>query len=68
MKLRLTGTRAECARFASQLAAATGPGVIRRVSQWYANRGSSGLGRVYLDLELPSRTDGAEGPERGRSR
>ena len=65
MKLRVTGTRDDCARFVAELATATAPGVVRRVSYWYANRGSSGLGRVYLDLELPTPTAADGGRERG---
>ena len=56
MKIRLTGTRTECDRFTAELIAATPPGVIREVSGFYTNRGTSTLGRVYLDLHLPPRT------------
>ena len=51
--MRLTGTRAECARFVAELTAATAAGVIREVSHWYPNRATSTLGRVYLDLAIP---------------
>ena len=71
MKIRLTGTRTECDRFTAELIAATPPGVIREVSGFYHDRGTSTLGRVYLDLELPPRqaprAQGKPGPVvRGR--
>jgi hypothetical protein len=59
VKLRLTGTRRQCDRFVAELATAVPAGVVREVSDWYPNRGTSLLGRVYLDLALP---DPAAGP------
>jgi hypothetical protein len=53
MRLRLTGTQAECDQFVAELVAATAPGVVREVSGFYPNRGASRLGRVYLELALP---------------
>jgi hypothetical protein len=63
VKLRLSGTRQECARFVAELVAATPPGVVREVSAFYANRSPSLLGRVYLDLALPDA--GATDPDDG---
>ena len=51
--MRLTGTRNECARFLRELTAATAPGVIQEVSDFYGNRAPSLLGRVYLELTIP---------------
>lgn len=51
MQIRLTGTRQECTDFAAVL-----PDLIahcaqvRQVSGFYPNRGTSLLGRLYLDL------------------
>jgi len=54
MRIRLTGTRTECERFTAELLAATAPGVIRDVSTFHPNRGTTSLGRVYLDLQIPT--------------
>jgi hypothetical protein len=55
MKLRLTGTRAECEQFTTALLGALSPGVVRQVSRFHPNhRGPAVLGRVYLDLDLPA--------------
>lgn len=54
MKIRLTGTRAECEVLAAVLTErgrAVGIGVVREVSGFYANRPPDGRGRVYLDLD-----------------
>jgi hypothetical protein len=48
MKLRITGTREECAAAVEALPAAL---TVREVSGFYPNRGGSELGRVYLDAE-----------------
>lgn len=61
MKVRLTGTRAECDRFTTELLTATPPGVVQEVSGFYPNRGTSLLGRVYLDLQLPPEPESAAG-------
>jgi hypothetical protein len=51
MKLRLSGTRAECAALSTELPARLG-GVasVVEVSDFYPNRGGGDLGRVYLEL------------------
>jgi hypothetical protein len=63
MKIRLTGTREECDRFTAELVAATPPGVVREVSGFYPGRGTSLLGRVYLDLQLPATAGHADAVE-----
>ncbi|HEY0638369.1 MAG TPA: hypothetical protein VGD67_12045 [Pseudonocardiaceae bacterium] len=63
MDLRLTGTEAECAALLGALA---GVVTVRQVSGWYANRGPSILGRVYVDVEAPPAAVVAE-PVRVRS-
>ncbi len=57
MKLRLTGTEQECADAVAALAAGF---VLREVSGFYPHRGTSALGRVYLDVQVrpqPERRD-----------
>lgn len=56
MRIRLTGTREECAAAVDALGAVL---IVREVSEFYPNRGSSSLGRVYLD------TEPATGPRAG---
>lgn len=50
MKLRITGTREECA---AAVEAMIGVFLVREVSDFYLNRGVTTLGRVYLDVEAP---------------
>jgi hypothetical protein len=54
MKLRLTGTRDECAVLARELPSRLGDlAEVVEVSDFYTNnRGSSVLGRVYVELRL----------------
>lgn len=58
MKLRISGTRAECAATVAVLAAAVH---VREVSEYYPNRRASTIGRVYLDADAPK--PGDETPE-----
>ncbi|MGH3614099.1 MAG: hypothetical protein ACRDRK_16205 [Pseudonocardia sp.] len=48
MKIRLSGTPDECANAVEALAAGF---VLREVSGFYANRGATVLGRVYVAAE-----------------
>jgi hypothetical protein len=57
MQIRLTGTRAECDRFTTELIAATPAGIIREVSGFHPHHGTSLLGRVYLEVDLPAPDD-----------
>lgn len=69
MKLRLTGTRAECEAFVTALQASAPAGTVLEVSGWYANRGSSLLGRVYLELApLTTTAETASSPSPRRIR
>jgi len=54
MKLRLTGTRDECAVLARELPSRLADlAEVVEVSDFHANnRGSSALGRVYVELRL----------------
>jgi hypothetical protein len=58
VKLRLTGTRAECDAFVTALQATAPAGVVLEVSGWCPNRGASLLGRVYLELAPPTTAAG----------
>ncbi len=51
MKLRISGTREECA---ATVAAVSAVLAVREVSDFYPNRGATVLGRVYLDAEAPA--------------
>jgi len=53
MKIRLMGTSGECAAFVLILKKAEQRGEfeIRDISGWYANRGASREGRVYVEVE-----------------
>ena len=53
MKLRLTGTEAECAMLAFLLRYGPSDLEIVEVSPPYANRGDSRLVRVYLEVRFP---------------
>lgn len=48
MRLRVTGTETECTAAVEALAAGF---VLREVSAFYPNRGTTVLGRVYVDAE-----------------
>lgn len=70
MKLRISGTREECAAAVGAIATVL---TVREVSGFYLNRGSSSvLGRVYLDADTPAgavraraeRTDRGPAPRR----
>jgi hypothetical protein len=54
MKIRITGTEDECTHAVERIRRVL---VIREVSGWYANRGDSTLGRVYLDA-VPDEQEG----------
>lgn len=56
MKLRMTGTAPECAAAVAALAAGF---VLREVSDFYPNRGTTVLGRVYVDAEPRTEPVGA---------
>lgn len=49
MKIRITGTAAECDRLLARLAQVVG---VREVSDFYPNQAPSALGRVYLEVDL----------------
>jgi len=49
VKIRITGSAAECDRLLVRLAQVVG---VREVSDFYPNRPPSALGRVYLDVDL----------------
>ncbi|MGH2846204.1 MAG: hypothetical protein ACRDL0_09380 [Thermoleophilaceae bacterium] len=49
MKIRITGTGAECDRLVARLAQIL---QLHQVSDFYPNRAPSALGRVYLDVDL----------------
>lgn len=51
MKLRITGTHAECT---ATVTALSGVLAVREISDFYPNRGSSLLGRVYIDADPPA--------------
>jgi hypothetical protein len=53
MKLRLTGTQAECAKLAFLLRYGPPDLEVVEVSQPYPNRGGSGQVRVYLEVGFP---------------
>jgi hypothetical protein len=53
MKLRLTGTEAECARLTFLLRFGPPDLEVIQVSPPYPNRGDSAQVRVYLDLRFP---------------
>ena len=53
MKLRLTGTQAECARLTFLLRFGPPDLEVIQVSPPSPNRGDSAQVRVYLDLQLP---------------
>jgi hypothetical protein len=53
MKLRLTGTEAECARLTFLLRYGPPDLEVIQVSPPYANRGDSRLVRVYLEVRFP---------------
>jgi hypothetical protein len=53
MKLRLTGTEAECARLTFLLRYGPPDLEVVEVSQPYANRGDSVQVRVYLEVRFP---------------
>lgn len=53
LKIRITGTAQDCA---ATVAALTGVLELRDVSDFYPNRGTSVLGRVYLDAALTTAT------------
>ncbi|MQA14919.1 MAG: hypothetical protein GEV09_12305 [Pseudonocardiaceae bacterium] len=67
MKLRISGTREECAATVQAVSAVL---VVREVSDFYPNRGATVLGSVYLDAEAPASAmqAGAERTERTPSR
>jgi hypothetical protein len=48
VKIRLTGTREECAAAADALFEVF---TVQELSDFYPNRGTSSLGRVYLDAD-----------------
>jgi hypothetical protein len=54
MRIRLTGTRTACEQWVTRLRQAPGVEVVQ-VSGWYPGRGTSLLGRVYLDAR-PTQT------------
>lgn len=60
MKLRITGTREECAVAVAAIAAVL---AVREVSDFHPNRGATVLGRVYVDAEPAA----SPGPVRGRA-
>lgn len=49
MKIRITGSAAECDRLLVRLAQVV---AVREVSGFYPNRAPSALGRVYLEVDL----------------
>jgi hypothetical protein len=53
MKIRLTGTQAECAKLAFLLRYGPPDLEVIQVSQPYPNRGDSHLVRVYLEARFP---------------
>jgi hypothetical protein len=53
MKIRLTGTEAECAKLCFLLRYGPRDLEVTAVSQPYPNRGSSRLVRVYLEVRFP---------------
>jgi hypothetical protein len=53
MKVRLTGTEAECARLCFLLRYGPPDLEVIEVSPPYANRGDSRLVRVYLEVRFP---------------
>jgi hypothetical protein len=53
MKLRLTGTEAECARLTFLLRYGPPDLDVLEVSRPYPNRGGSGQIRVYLEVRFP---------------
>jgi hypothetical protein len=53
MKLRLTGTEAECARLTFLLRYGPPDLEVVEVSQPYPNRGDSAQVRVYLEVRFP---------------
>ncbi len=55
MKIRLSGTAAECAAAVDLLRLVEGIEVVE-VSGSYANRGDSRLQRVYIEARLPDPT------------
>jgi hypothetical protein len=61
VKIRLSGTRGEIAEVMPALQAALD---VREISDFYPNRGSSTLGRVYVDA-VP-RTTGGDQSESAR--
>jgi hypothetical protein len=51
MRLRLTGTREECEDLSAVLPDLLGEiACVREVSGFYPNRGTSALGRIYLEI------------------
>lgn len=53
MKLRLTGTRDECELLAKELPSRLADlAEVLEVSDFYANRGATVLGRVYVEVRL----------------
>lgn len=58
MKIRITGSAAECDRLLARLAQVVR---VREVSGFYPNRAPSALGRVYLDVDLTELTGPAVG-------
>jgi hypothetical protein len=61
VKIRLSGTRSEIAEVMPALEAALD---VREISDFYPNRGSSTLGRVYVDAV--ARTAGDDQSESAR--
>jgi hypothetical protein len=59
MKLRLTGTHDECDVVAGALPERlAGVAEVLDVSEFYPNRGTTVLGRVYLEVRLASASGG----------
>ncbi|MFE3179077.1 hypothetical protein ACFXPA_44365 [Amycolatopsis sp. NPDC059090] len=51
MRIRLMGTEAEIAAVAARIATVV---EVQEVSDFYPNRGTSTLGRVYLTVAVPT--------------
>ena len=54
LKIRVMGTKAECAEFAAMIRKSVPPECIRTISRFYPNRRAgeySGEGRIYLEFE-----------------
>ena len=62
MNLRLQGTRGECDTAVKALRTTL---ILRNVSRWYPDRGSTVTGRVYIDADIPPAP--ASAPLRRRS-